>query len=118
QLLTNIRTSNEYYKTINISKFYNQINKNNIYYFIIFSCIDKGYNILCYSFNLSFESNNEHKFNLTNNNICSSLKINLFSSQSLLNGSINHIVFLMHYDYLENDDEFKNFLTIYNLKNN
>src|SRR5690606_327528 len=65
QLLNIIKDDqNFYYKTINITKYYN---KNNNYHFIILSCKWEGENLLSYSFELIFESNNKYKFNLKNN---------------------------------------------------
>ena len=96
KLLTSIHYDNDYYKTINITKYYNN---NNTYHFIILSC--KGYpnygdNLLSYSFELIIELNNKYKFNLNNNNMFSSQKINLNGCRDVLNGTNNHIILLMH----------------------
>src|SRR5690606_25387715 len=96
------------------TKYYN---KNNNYHFIILSC--KGYpnngeNLLSYSFELIFESNNKYKFNLKNNYHFNNQKIYLLPCRSLLSGNNNHIVFLTHYGFTDNI----NYLTMYNLKNN
>src|SRR5690606_15875083 len=62
KLLNNIKhDKNKWYKTINITKYYN---KNNNYHFIILSCDSDGENLLSNSFELIFESNNKYKFNL------------------------------------------------------
>src|SRR5690606_19856244 len=100
---------NIYYKTINITKYYN---KNNNYHFIILSCKYGSENLLSYSFELIFESNNKYKFNLKDNYHFNNQNIDLYACRSLLSGNNNHIVFLTHYT------NWKNYLTMYNLKNN
>src|SRR5690606_26266890 len=107
QLLNTIKDDNNlYYKTINITKYYNN------YHFIILSCEYYGKNLLNYSFELIFKSNNKYKFNLKKNYHFNNQKIYLLGCRSLLSGNNNHIVFLPHHT----DD--KNYLTMYNLKNN
>src|SRR5690606_3471671 len=108
--LNTIKDNNLCYKTINITKYYS---KNNNYHFIILSCMNiYGENLLNYSFELIFESNNKYKFNLNNNYHFNNQYINLSNCRSLLSGNNNHIVFLTHYT------NWKNYLTMYNLKNN
>src|SRR5690606_34857708 len=85
--------------------------KNN-YHFIILSCYWGGENLLSYSFELIFKSNNKYKFNLKNNYHFNSQNIYLGICRSLLSGNNNHIVFLTHHSYPEN------YFTMYNLKNN
>src|SRR5690606_10319154 len=109
QLLNTIKDDNKYYKTINITKYYN---KNNNYHFIILSCNYGGENLLSYSFELIFESNNKYKFNLKNNYHFNNQTIDLQGCRSLLSGNNNHIVFLTHHTDKDN------YLTMYNLKNN
>src|SRR5690606_18478042 len=107
---------NEYYKTINITKYYN---KNNNYHFIILSCKgfpNGGKNLLSYSFELIFELNNKYKFNLKNNYHFYNQSINLDGCRSLLSGNNNHIVFLTHCKY-NNIYDYINYLTMHNLKN-
>src|SRR5690606_8125275 len=110
QLLNTIKDDNNWwYRTINITKYYNN---NNNYHFIILSYNKKDENLLSYSFELIFESNNKYKFNLKKNYHFNNQKIELEGCRSLLSGNNNHIVFLTHHT----DD--KNYLTMYNLKNN
>src|SRR5690606_16825016 len=114
QLLNTIKDDqNWWHKTINITKYYNT---NKYYHFIILSCKAgfKSENLLSYSFELIFESNNKYKFNLKNNYHFNNQRICLDGCRSLLSGNNNHIVFLTHYTY----DDYKNYLTMYNLKNN
>src|SRR5690606_15103566 len=84
------------------------------YHFIILSPNNIGKNLLSNSFELIFESNNKYKFNLKNNYHFNNQNINLSGCKSLLSGNNNHIVFLTYYDYAD----YKNYLTMYNLKNN
>src|SRR5690606_38454755 len=60
-------------------------------------------------------SNNKYKFNLKNNYYFNNQSICLYYCRSLLSGNNNHIVFLTHNTY---NNDWKNYLTMYNLKNN
>src|SRR5690606_12134784 len=96
QLLNTIKDNNRYYKTTNITKYYN---KNNNYHLIILSSNSNGENLLSYSFELIFESNNKYKFNLKDNYHFNNQKVDLWGCRSSLSGSNNHIVFLTNYTY-------------------
>src|SRR5690606_14599655 len=107
QLLNTIKDNeNEYYKTINITKYYNKKNNYNII-IISYNKFDK--NLLSYTFELILEKNNKYKFNLKNNYHFNNQIINLRGCRSLLNGNNNHIVFLTH--HTDNND-WENYLTI------